>query len=62
MTTNCHNPACRRPIHRADAYLRSVSLQPVAFCSLACVELFGALDESARQAVPEQRRPAARVR
>lgn len=55
--TTCHNPACRREIHRRDAYLRSVSLTQVAFCSPACVALFDALDKSARRPIPEQRRP-----
>jgi hypothetical protein len=59
----CHNPACRRPVARRDAFLRSVSLQQVAFCSAGCVDVFDQLDKSARtQPVPEQRRPASRVR
>lgn len=57
----CHNPACHREIHRRDALLRSVSLVQVAFCSRACVEVFGQLDAAARS-VPEQRRAMGRVR
>ena len=53
----CHNPACHRPVARRDAYLRSVSLVQVAFCSAACVEVFGQLDTAARTAIPAQRRP-----
>jgi hypothetical protein len=58
----CHNPACHRPIRHADAYLRSVSLVQVAFCSAACVAMFGQLDAASRRPVPEQRRPVGRVR
>jgi len=59
--TTCHNPACHRPVKRGDAFLRSVSLEQVAFCSMACVEVFGQLDQAARS-VPVQRRPIARAR
>lgn len=58
-TTECHNPACRRPVDRRDAYLRSVSLAQVAFCSQACVDVFDALDKAVRQPIPEQRRGSA---
>lgn len=51
----CHNPACHRPVAHADAYLRSVSLVQVAFCSAACVAMFSQLDAARRQPVPEQR-------
>lgn len=56
----CHNPACRRPVNRRDAFLRSVSLQQVAFCSQACVDMFDALEQASRQPqpIPEQRGPA----
>lgn len=60
--TTCDNPACRKPIHRATAHLRSVSLEQLAFCSTACVELFDQLDKARRQPVPQQRRPRSRVR
>ena len=40
----CHNPACNRPIHRRDAYLRSISLVQVGFCSAGCVAMFDELD------------------
>ena len=56
--TRCHNPACHRPIRHADAYLRSVSLTQVAFCSPGCVEVFDALDKAAR--MPVERRRAVR--
>lgn len=58
----CHNPACRRPVARRDAYLRSVSLDQVAFCSQGCVDVFDSLDKAVRQPVPEQRRVVARIR
>jgi hypothetical protein len=52
----CDNPACRRPVRRGDAYLRSISLEQRAFCSPACVEVFAELDAAARRpAIPEQR-------
>lgn len=61
--STCHNPACRKPVARRDAYLRSVSLEQVAFCSKACVDVFVQLDQAARQPIPEQRRsPDSRVR
>lgn len=53
--THCHNPACRKPVRRGDAHLRSISLEQVAFCSVACVEVFDELDKSARRPIPEQR-------
>lgn len=56
--THCHNPACQRPVARRDAFLRSISLEQVAFCSQACVDVFFELDHSVRsQPIPEQRRP-----
>jgi hypothetical protein len=61
-TTICHNPACHSPVRHADAYLRSVSLTQVAFCSEGCVAMFDQLDKGARRPIPEQRRPAGRVR
>jgi hypothetical protein len=55
MTYQCHNPACRRPVRHADAFLRSVLLERVAFCSAACIALFSELDAaSGRQPIPEQ--------
>lgn len=59
MNHICANPACHRPVARRDAFLRSVSLTQVAFCSAACVEVFGQLDTAARTAIPAQRRPIA---
>ena len=57
MTTHiCHNPACHRPINRAVAHLRSVSLVQVAFCSPGCVTMFDTLDKAGRRPVPEQRK------
>lgn len=56
--TSCHNPACARPVDRRDAFLRSVSLQQVAFCSQGCVDMFDALDKAGRRPIPDQRRPA----
>lgn len=53
--TNCHNPACRKPIARRDAFLRSISLEQVAFCAEACVDMFDRLDKATRS-VPLQRR------
>ena len=60
--THCHNPACQRPVARRDAYLRSVSLEQVAFCSQACVDVFAELERASRRPIPEQRRPVGRVR
>lgn len=53
----CHNPACGRNVARGDAFLRSVSLQQVAFCSQACVDVFDALEKESRRPIPEQRQP-----
>lgn len=59
----CHNPACRQPVARRNAFLRSVSLEQVAFCSQGCVDVYDALDKAARMPIPEQRRPVSgRVR
>lgn len=57
--STCHNPACRKPVARRDAYLRSISLEQVAFCSEACVQMFDELDaanghQSSRR-IPAQR-------
>ena len=62
MNYICHNPACHRPVARRDAFLRSVSLVQVAFCSAACVEVFGQLDSAARRPAPVRRPVAGRVR
>jgi hypothetical protein len=56
MTYQCHNPACRRPVRHADAFLRSVLLERVAFCSRGCVTMFDQLDKVVRS-VPAQREP-----
>lgn len=55
----CHNPACRRPVVRRLAFLRSISLEQVAFCSRECVEEFDQLDAAnghRPQRIPAQRR------
>ena len=57
--STCHNPACRKPVARRDAYLRSISLEQVAFCSEACVEMFDELD-AANGHQPPSRIPAQR--
>lgn len=54
--TICHNPACARPLERRDAFLRSVSLEQVAFCSAECIEAFTLADKAAHAPViPLQR-------
>jgi hypothetical protein len=40
----CHNPACHTPVAWRDAFVRSVSLQQVVFCSRGCVRMFDELD------------------
>lgn len=55
--TTCDNPACRKPLERRDAHLRSVSFEQLAFCSIACVEIFDQLDKATRRPIPGQRRP-----
>lgn len=58
MTTYiCHNPACQATVAHRDAFLCSVSLEQVAFCSQGCVDIFNQLDQARRTPVPEQRRP-----
>lgn len=52
----CHNPACRRPVVRRLAYLRSISLEQVAFCSRECVEQFDRIDaRQGHHVIPAQR-------
>jgi hypothetical protein len=63
-TYECHNPACRRPVKHADAFLRSVLFERVAFCSLGCVTMFDQFDKMVRnggvagleRAIPAQRK------
>lgn len=55
--TTCHNPACRKPLNRRDAHLRSISLEQVAFCGPGCIETFTQLDKAAREGIPMRRRP-----
>lgn len=58
----CHNPACRKPVVRRDAYLRSVSLEQVAFCSLGCVAMFDELDAAdGHHRIPAQREASDRM-
>lgn len=55
----CHNPACRKPVARRDAFLRSVSLTRVAFCSALCVAMFDELDAAnGHHVIPVQRSAA----
>lgn len=58
----CHNPACGRDVPRGDAFLRSVSLEQVAFCDQACVDVFDALEKESRRPIPEQRPAEGRIR
>jgi hypothetical protein len=60
--TTCHNPACRKAISRGDAHLRSISLEQVAFCSTACIDVYSQLDNETRRPVPAQRSATARPR
>lgn len=63
MNSICHNPACHKPVARRDAFLRSVSLVQVAFCSQGCVDMFDQLDKMVRVSIPAQRQPSSdRVR
>ena len=60
MTYLCHNPLCDRRVTRGDAYIRSISLEQVVFCSSSCVEVFDQLDAEAGRRparIPEQRQP-----
>lgn len=60
--STCHNPACRKPVVRRLAYLRSISLEQVAFCSKGCVEMFDELDGAAgHHRIPAQRSPESDV-